>query len=334
MSSGSESSWRFHHGDVRDAYKSWPQPQMIISDGAYGIGGFEGDPVSVEGLPDWYADHIAHWSELALPSTTLWFWGTELGWATMHPQLAKAGWDYVQAIIWDKGIGHIAGNVNSETIRQFPIVTELCAHYRRRLIIETPDGAVDVRTWLRDEWRRTGLTMHEANIACGVASAATRKYFATDEQWYLTPPEMMQRLVVHANTHGDPSNAPYFCSSDGVPFDAESWAGLIHPWGHTHGLTNVWSVPALHSSERRRSKHGRRESAVLHANQKPTEIMRRIIRAATQPGDVIWEPFGGLCSASVAALETMRRPCASEHNREFAVIAEERLANVTPMLLD
>ena len=39
---------------------------------------------------------------------------------------------YVQSIVWDKGVAHIAGNVNSNTIRQFPVVvTEVCVFYRR-----------------------------------------------------------------------------------------------------------------------------------------------------------------------------------------------------------
>ena len=30
---------------------------------------------------------------------------------------------YVQLAIWDKGLAHIAGNVNGKTIRQLPVVT-------------------------------------------------------------------------------------------------------------------------------------------------------------------------------------------------------------------
>ena len=59
----------------------------------------------------------------------MWFWNTEIGWAAVHPLLASHGWEYVQAIIWDKGIWHIAGNVNGDTIRGLP--TEICAFYRQ-----------------------------------------------------------------------------------------------------------------------------------------------------------------------------------------------------------
>jgi site-specific DNA-methyltransferase (adenine-specific) len=50
-------------GNALDAYPSWDTPTTIISDGAYGVKGFPGDPGSVRGLVDWYRPHIAAWSE-------------------------------------------------------------------------------------------------------------------------------------------------------------------------------------------------------------------------------------------------------------------------------
>jgi hypothetical protein len=49
-------------GDALDAYEAWPAPAAIISDGAYGVGGFPGDPRTPEGLADWYAPHLDAWS--------------------------------------------------------------------------------------------------------------------------------------------------------------------------------------------------------------------------------------------------------------------------------
>jgi hypothetical protein len=40
---------------------------------------------------------------------------------------------------------------------------------------------------------------------------------------------------------------------------------------------------------------------------------------------VVWEPFGGLCSASVAAVTLGRRAFAAETDPEFADLAAERL---------
>jgi site-specific DNA-methyltransferase (adenine-specific) len=45
----------------------------------------------------------------------------------------------------------------------------------------------------------------------------------------------------------------------------------------------------------------------------------------TEPGDVVWEPFGGLCSGSVAAHALGRRAFAAETDPAFADLAAERL---------
>ena len=36
------------------------------------------------------------------------------------PALERHGFRYVNANIWNKGVGHIAGNVNTTKIRRFP----------------------------------------------------------------------------------------------------------------------------------------------------------------------------------------------------------------------
>jgi hypothetical protein len=86
-------------------------------------------------LPEWYEPPVEASSKLALPNTTLWFWNSEIGWAVVHPILEKFGWRYVNCNIWNKGKGHIAGNVNTEKIRRFPVVTEVCVQYVREVKI-------------------------------------------------------------------------------------------------------------------------------------------------------------------------------------------------------
>lgn len=238
-----------HHGDAVDVYRTWPAPTTIISDGAYGVGGFPGDPRTPSSLLEWYRPHVEAWSKHADPATTLWFWNTEIGWATVHPLLIEHGWEYQFANIWDKGVGHIAGNVNGKTIRRFPVVSEVCVFYSRKLTLPTQDSVLGVQQWIRHEWQRTGLPMYLANKACGVRNAATRKYLTADWLWYFPPPEMMERLVAYANEHGRLAGRPFF-SIDGIrPVTAAEWATLRYKWNHRHGVTNVWVHPPLHDDE-------------------------------------------------------------------------------------
>jgi SAM-dependent methyltransferase len=73
--------------------------------------------------------------------------------------------------------------------------------------------------------------------------------------------------------------------------------------------------------------HNPTAASSAHLNQKPLEFMERLIAAVTEPGDVIWEPFGGLCSASVAAVALGRRAFAAETDPAFAEMAAQRLGD-------
>ena len=330
MSVPDEAMWHLYHGDALKAYADWPTPTTIISDGAYGIGGFSGDPREAEALPDWYRPHVEAWSQHSAAATTLWFWSTEVGWATVHPLLVEHGWEYVQIIVWNKGIAHIAGNVNGDTIRRFPVVTEVCGFYRRRLLLPGLDGLIPVKQWLRGEWKRSGLPLRAANDACGTTHAATRKYLGQDWQWYLPPPHMVERLGSYANRHGDPLGTPYFSLNGTSSVTADEWESLAYPWHHTHGITNAWDAYPLHGNERVRSR-GQGFKRATHPNQKPLEFMRRIIAASTNEAEVVWEPFGGLCSAVVAAIGMGRRAFAAESNPRFAESAELRIRTVAAL---
>lgn len=331
--------FHLHRGDVRDAYPAWPAPRTVVSDGAYGVRGFHGDPAGPTGLVDWYRPHVAAWSEAAGPSTTLWFWNTEIGWAAVHPLLKESGWDYVQTVTWDKGVGHVAGNVNGRTIRRFPVVTEVCVLYQRRLTLRTPDGELPVQRWLRYEWRRAGLPLHLANQACGVRNAATRKYLTQDWLWYWPPGAMVERLAGYANARGAVTGWPYYSLDGLAPVTAKEWDALRYRWHHRHGLTNVWRLPPLHGSERlkgtlRRAAprvHRPTSASAAHLNQKPLELMDRIVQAVTGRGDVVWEPFGGLATASVAAVAAGRVAYVAELDPQFATLAHRRLATATTL---
>jgi site-specific DNA-methyltransferase (adenine-specific) len=325
--------YHLHRGDVLRAYGGWPTPRTIISDGAYGVRGFHGDTIGPDGLYDWYQPHVAAWSQAAHPSTTLWFWNTEVGWASVHPLLVEHGWDYVQTITWDKGLAHIAGNVNSKTIRRFPVVSEVCVLYQRRFAIQSADGPMPVQQWLRHEWQRAGIPLSKANEACGVRNAATRKYLTQDWLWYWPPGEMVERLADYANCNGRATGWPYFSIDGTSTVTAKEWDLLRYPWTYEHGLTNVWQRPPLHDRERLKGTLRRAAPRVYkptgassaHLNQKPLEFMERLVRAVTHKHDVVWEPFGGLASGAVAAIALGRQAYVAEIDKDFARLANERL---------
>lgn len=311
---------QIHNANALGAYDFWDAPITIISDGPYGVGGYPGDPFKPDELNVWYEAHIKEWTRKATAETTLWFWNTEIGWATVHPILKKHGWEYKNCHTWDKGIGHIAGNVNGKTMRKLPAVTEVCVQYVKKPSFQIDGDSVEMKEWLRREWKRSGLPLSKTNEACGVKDAATRKYFTQCDLWYFPPADAFEKLQQYANQNGEPAGRPYFSIDGKHPLTGNEWSKYRAKFNFPHGVTNVWQEPPVRGAER--LKIGQK---ALHLNQKPLKFMELTIRATSDEGDVIWEPFGGLCSATVAAQRLGRRCFAAEISDEIFGHAVTRL---------
>lgn len=306
--------------DTLNAYSQWDTPTVIISDGPYGIGGYKGDPINHQELSALYEPHIALWSQFAKPFTTLWFWNTEIGWATIHPLLEKYGWEYRACCVWNKGMAHVAGNTNTQVIRKLPIVTEVCVHYVKKVQIPIANSTLTLKEWLRYEWERTGIPINKTNEICGVKNAATRKYFTKDHLWYFPPVEAFERLANYANTYGVESEKPFF-SIDGIsPLSGAEWEKMRAKFYCPIGITNVWDEPPLAGKER--LKNG---SKAMHLNQKPLKLIRNIIQMSSDKGDVIWEPFGGLFTGAIASHGLQRFYYGAEIDSQVYTIGKERI---------
>ena len=315
-----------YNHDVSTLYAEWAEPKVIISDGGYGVSGFKGDANEPSGLNAWYQPHIKSWSDRAKPGTTLWFWNTEIGWATVHPLLDENGWDYVCCNIWNKGIRHIAGNCNLPILKNFPIVTEVCVQYVRRPEFYINDKKLSLREWLRYEWERTKLPLSKTNGACGVANAATRKYFTKDHLWYAPPPEVFSKLADYANQYGAAEGKPYFTVDGKQPMTLKEYKKLFAKFDGKYGITNVWEHPPLHNGERVRLSGS---TKYAHLNQKPLKLIELILEVSSDPGDMIWEPFGGLCTAALASYITKRKACCAEIDSNIFELAVGRFYSYT-----
>ena len=320
----SEHELGLYLGDAMEWYDAWPTPVVIVSDGPYGLGSYPGDLPTPDGLAEWYLPHVEQWSRRSSPQTTLWFWNSEIGWATAHPVLAAHGWKYRACHVWDKGKAHVAGNANTKTLRMFPVVTEVCVQYVREPEFDSNGKRQTVKEWLRSEWFRTGLPFRLANEACGVKNAATRKYLTTDHLWYYPPADAFEGLAAYANEHGDPRGAPYFSANGKEPITRDEWDGMRAKFHCEYGITNVWRQPPVNGRERLRA-----DGRVAHINQKPLRLLETSIRASSDEGDVVWEPFGGLCSVAVAAHRLGRQWYSAEVNESFYAAARRRLLTET-----
>ena len=63
----------------------------------------------------------------------------------------------------------------------------------------------------------------------------------------------------------------------------------------------------------------------IHPTQKPLELLERLIRATTNPGDLVADPFAGVASTLVAAVRTGRRGWGCEIDADYHATGVARL---------
>ena len=84
-------------------------------------------------------------------------------------------------------------------------------------------------------------------------------------------------------------------------------------------MKTVWRLPAAGKAEK---QHGK------HPTQKPLALIERCLRASTNPGDLVVDPFAGSFTTGVAAIKLGRRFIGSEWLEEYAELGVKRLGEV------
>jgi site-specific DNA-methyltransferase (adenine-specific) len=86
-------------------------------------------------------------------------------------------------------------------------------------------------------------------------------------------------------------------------------------------MKNVWHFSPPSDDEKRLGKH---------PTQKPVELIARCLRATTDLGDLVLDPFAGSGSTGVAALKLGRSFVGYEQNPTYAQLAARRLSETVP----
>ena len=88
-----------------------------------------------------------------------------------------------------------------------------------------------------------------------------------------------------------------------------------------------WYLPICTGAERLKDEAGRK----LHPTQKPETLLSRILLSATNPGDVVLDPFFGTGTTGAAARRLGRHFIGAERDETYAKGARARIAAVTPL---
>jgi modification methylase len=92
-------------------------------------------------------------------------------------------------------------------------------------------------------------------------------------------------------------------------------------------MRSDWMLPICTGKERLKDGEGRK----AHPTQKPEALLHRVILAASNPGDVVLDPFFGTGTTGAVSKRLGRTWIGMERDREYAKIAAERIGEVKPL---
>lgn len=93
--------------------------------------------------------------------------------------------------------------------------------------------------------------------------------------------------------------------------------------GSLKQMRDVWQLPLVQGKERLRGSNGR----AAHPTQKPEELLRRIILASSNKGDIVLDPFLGSGTTAFVAKKLGREWIGIEKNNGYIKMAEKRIFN-------
>ena len=91
--------------------------------------------------------------------------------------------------------------------------------------------------------------------------------------------------------------------------------------GSSKQMRDVWKVPLVQGKERLRANDGR----ALHPTQKPEEVLKIIVLASSNKGDIVLDPFLGSGTTAYIAKKYHRRWIGIESDKNYLRIARRRM---------
>ncbi len=92
-------------------------------------------------------------------------------------------------------------------------------------------------------------------------------------------------------------------------------------------MRSDWFIPLCTGEERLKGADGRK----VHPTQKPEALLARVMLSASNPGDVVLDPFFGTGTTGAVARKLGRRFVGIERDPGYAAAARARIAAITPL---
>lgn len=209
--------------------------------------------------------------------------------AYMMPMLDSLGLELKQQIMLDKGMRSVSGRA-TKNYKMFPNTTE-------SLLLLVKDSKPFIKQLLKQHQKRVGISAKEINERLGVKSNGGGMWsiYTGENICEQTPTEELWGKLQEILDF----SYPYEMISQ--TFNAEM------------GLTDVWTDIDFYEKNR------------FHPTQKPLKLINRLVRASSNRGDVVLDPFMGSGTTAVSCVELERMYTGFEIDKEYYEKSQNRL---------
>jgi len=315
-------------GDALELIKDVPDESvhLVYVDPPYNIGKAEWD--KVDNYFEWCRKWIVECSRVLKSNGAFWISHSRpLALAKLSGLVTEHGRGLVNWITWDKynNAGALQGFMDGFTLTGTMRSWQPMAEY---LIYHADEGEwtsqcdkgrgfifEPLQEYLDNERMKAGVRKEDINEALGFRRAggmAGRHYFSKS-QWQLPTKEHYYEM---RNCLNSKNNGRYL-EREFEDLRSE-FENLRYIFNNPGKMSSIWQIPPA--------------KANFHATPKPEELMRRVIKATSNEGNIILDPMCGSGTTALASRQLGRNYIAFEIDPDTAELARERVRNTQPPL--
>jgi len=312
-------------GDALELIKDVPDESvhLVFVDPPYNIGKAKWD--KIDNYLDWCWKWIKECCRVLKFNGAFWVSHNKpLVLARFSEMIASNGRGLINWITWDKyhveKHSQVHALPDNPGLRSFAPLTEYLIYHadegdwssqcdKERGFIFEP-----LRAYLVDEIQRAGAHKEDINEWLGFrrqGGMASRHYFSRS-QWCLPTEEHYTKMRECLNR-----NDGNYLRREYEDLRRE-YEDLRYTFNNPGKMSSVWQVSPAQRN--------------FHITPKPPELMKRIIEATSNEGDIVLDPMCGSGTTALVAQALSRNHIAFERNPEYAELARERIRNTQPPL--